>query len=57
MSNPENNIPIAEQTAVTKPAVVLGLGYPMGRDETSAEPTGWIENNDQVEKVSRETSR
>ena len=57
MSNPENNIPIAEQTAVTKPAVVLGLGYPMGRDETSAEPTGWIENNEQVEKVSRETSR
>ena len=37
----------AEQSAVTAPTVVEGLGYPADRKETSPEPTGW--------NVSRET--
>jgi hypothetical protein len=37
----------AEQSAVTAPTVVEGLGYPAERKETSPEPTGW--------NVSRET--
>ena len=39
----------AEQSAVTAPTVVEGLGYPADRKETSPEPTGWNVN------VSRET--
>ena len=39
----------AEQSAVTAPTVVEGLGYPADRKETSPEPTGWQVN------VSRET--
>jgi hypothetical protein len=31
----------AEQSAVTAPTVVEGLGYPADRKETSPEPTGW----------------
>jgi hypothetical protein len=37
----------AEQSAVSAPTVVEGLGYPADRKETSPEPTGW--------NVSRET--
>ena len=52
---------IAEATAVTKPTVVSGLGYPNGRDETSPSPTGWQAQTTEttiIEKqVSRETSR
>jgi hypothetical protein len=32
----------AEETAVTKPTVVKGLGYPNGREEQSPQPTGWF---------------
>ena len=35
-----NNIE-AEKGATT-PSVVAGLGYPNGRIETSASPTGWL---------------
>ena len=31
----------AENSAVTAPTVVAGLGYPADRKETSPEPTGW----------------
>lgn len=37
-----NEIPEAEKTSVTKATVVAGLGYPNGREETSPEPTGWL---------------
>jgi hypothetical protein len=46
----------AESTAVTKPSVVAGLGYPNGRDESSPQPTGWLVDNSEVGEVSRETS-
>lgn len=47
----------AEQSAITKPTVVSGLGYPNGRDESSPQPTGWLVENPEVTEVSRETSR
>jgi hypothetical protein len=47
----------AAETAITKPTVVSGLGYPNGREESSPHPTGWIVENSEVEEVSRETSR
>lgn len=31
----------AERDSVTKPTVVRGLGFPLGREEESPEPTGW----------------
>jgi hypothetical protein len=46
----------AESTAVTKPSVVAGLGYPNGREESSPQPTGWLVDNSEVKEVSRETS-
>jgi hypothetical protein len=46
----------AESTAVSKPSVVAGLGYPNGRDESSPQPTGWLVDNSEVKEVSRETS-
>lgn len=46
----------AEATAITKPSVVSGLGYPNGREESSPHPTGWLVDNSEVTKVSRETS-
>jgi hypothetical protein len=46
----------AEATAITKPTVVEGLGYPNGREESSPHPTGWLVDNSEVSKVSRETS-
>jgi len=51
----------AEKSAVTRPSVVAGLGFPADRDEQSAEPTGWQANDEaqqitQIDtKVSRET--
>ena len=52
---------MAEQSSVTPPTVVAGLGYPNGRDEVSPEPTGWQANTAEVtvieKQVSRETSR
>lgn len=47
----------AEETSVTKPTVVSGLGYPNGRDESSPQPTGWLVDNSEIKEVSRETSR
>ena len=41
----------AENSAVTEPTVVSGLGYPADRKEVSPEPTGW-----NLSDVSRETS-
>lgn len=60
MSNQTNQ---AAETAITQPTVVAGLGYPMGRDEVSNQPTGWIQRDTEEEtshidldkKVSRET--
>ena len=55
------NLSEAEAAATTKPTVVLGLGYPNGRDAESPEPTGWLNPAGEVsvieQKVSRETSR
>ena len=48
----DKEISAAEQSSVTKPTVVAGLGYPADRKEVSPEPTGWISNNDSnVEKI------
>jgi hypothetical protein len=46
----------AEQSSVTKPTVVSGLGYPNSREESSPQPTGWIVDNSEISEVSRETS-
>ena len=41
-----------EDTSVTEATVVSGLGYPAGRKEVSAEPTGWIESTEtEVSKI------
>ncbi|MEN9749775.1 MAG: hypothetical protein RL149_853 [Actinomycetota bacterium] len=48
----EKEVSAAEQSSVTKPSVVAGLGYPADRKEESPEPTGWLNNNDgNVEKI------
>jgi hypothetical protein len=47
----------SETTAVTKPSVVKGLGYPNGRLESSPHPTGWLVDKSEILEVSRETSR
>jgi hypothetical protein len=57
VKNPEKQMMLAEQSAVTPPTVAMGLGYPMNRDEQSLDPTGWINSGQEIEKVSRETSR
>jgi hypothetical protein len=48
---------LAEATAVTKPSVTPGLGYPANRIEESPEPTGWQHTVETGEfaNVSRET--
>ena len=47
----------ADETAITKPSVVPGLGYPNHRDESSPEPIGWQQvSGTETEHVSRETS-
>ena len=47
----------AEQTAVTKPTVYPGLGYPMHRQEESPDDTGWRgSGRKDLKLVSRETS-
>ena len=59
--NQEQNLPLAEQSAVTSRTVVSGLGYPNGRQVTSPEPTGWQVFTSEIttieKQVSRETSR
>ena len=51
----------AEESSITPPTVVPGLGYPNGREEISPEPTGWQVDTAEVtaieKQVSRETSR
>lgn len=51
----------AEESSITPPSVVPGLGYPNGRQEVSPEPTGWQVDSAEVtaieKQVSRETSR
>ena len=47
----------AEETSVTKPSVVAGLGFPNGREESSPQPTGWVVENPELIEVSRETSQ
>jgi hypothetical protein len=47
----------SEDTAVTKPTVVKGLGYPNARLESSPHPTGWPVDKSEISEVSRETSR
>ena len=46
----------ADSTAVTKPTVVTGMGYPNGRNVESPTPIGWqgLDAED-IEHVSRET--
>ena len=46
----------AEETSVTKPTVVSGLGFPNGREENSPQPIGWLVDNQEVTEVSRETT-
>lgn len=47
----------AEATAVTKPTVVPGMGYPNNREETSETPIGWQGlDTENIEHVSRETT-
>lgn len=50
----------ADETAVTRPSVVQGMGYPNGRDEESPTPIGWqgsgLEDVEEIAPVSRETS-
>lgn len=52
---------VAEDSASTAASVVSGLGYPNGRDEISASPVGWQEQQAEIttieKQVSRETSR
>lgn len=49
----------ADETAVTKPSVVPGMGYPNGREEESPTPIGWqgsgLVEVDKIPSVSRET--
>ena len=47
----------SENSAVTNPSVVKGLGYPNGRLESSPHPTGWLVDKSEISEVSRETSR
>jgi len=41
----------AENSAVTAPTVVAGLGYPADRKETSPEPTGWNVSRETLTKI------
>jgi len=47
----------AEETAITPPTVVTGLGYPNGRDEKSPEPTGWQNNPAEIQRIEKKVSR
>lgn len=47
----------ADETAITQPTVVPGMGYPNNREEESPTPIGWLGLDlGEVEHVSRETS-
>lgn len=46
----------ADESAVTKPTVVSGMGYPNNREEVSLTPIGWQGlDNENLTNVSRET--
>jgi hypothetical protein len=46
----------ADETAITKPSVVQGMGYPNNRQENSPTPIGWQgKKSDNLIEVSRET--
>ncbi|MTA31070.1 MAG: hypothetical protein F2536_04365 [Actinobacteria bacterium] len=46
----------ADESAVTRPTVVSGMGYPNNREEVSPTPIGWQGlENDHLTNVSRET--
>ncbi|MEN9714269.1 MAG: hypothetical protein RLZZ164_933 [Actinomycetota bacterium] len=49
----ENQMPEAERESATKPSVVPTLGYPLGRNEASPEPTGWQVPADSVGKTEK----
>ena len=52
----ENMNQHADDSAVTKPTVVSGMGYPNNREEVSPTPIGWQGlENDNLTNVSRET--
>jgi hypothetical protein len=52
----ENMNQPADDSAVTKPTVVSGMGYPNKREEVSPTPIGWQGlENDSLTNVSRET--
>lgn len=59
MSEQKNAELQSETSAVTKPSLAAGLGFPMDRKEASAEPTGWIVRKVEEESgnVSRGTSK
>lgn len=47
----------ADESSITKPTVVQGMGYPNNRKEESPTPIGWQGLQlGEVEHVSRETS-
>lgn len=50
----DKDLPEADRDSVTRPSVVPTLGFPLGRDEVSPEPTGWqvpAESNGTTEKI------
>lgn len=52
----ENMNQPADDSAVTKPTLVPGMGYPNNREEVSPTPIGWQGlENDNLTNVSRET--
>ncbi len=52
----ENMNQPADDSAVTKPTVVSGMGYPNNREEVSPTQIGWQGlENDNLTNVSRET--
>jgi hypothetical protein len=48
---------VAETTAITKPVVVSGLGYPNGREETSPSPLGWQAQTTEATTIEKQVSR
>jgi hypothetical protein len=47
----------AEESSITPPTVVPGLGYPNGRDEISPEPTGWQVDTTEITEIGKQVSR
>lgn len=51
----ENMNQPADESAVTKPTVVSGMGYPNNREEVSPSPIGWQGLKTRIDECSRET--